>query len=154
MQRVAQPVLDRPGALLPVARVVEPGFAVAHVGPGADERHAHHQCLDVTLHVVDASDPLGYEVGIEPTVQTGQLLEQLAEQLHVVIEQELAEIRNAAHVPQERHRVAALRPSPDRGPRRERDKRAVILGPLHEPEQPGTRSLRERRAQGVHRGEI
>src|SRR5690606_30721080 len=43
VQRVAQPVLDRARALAKVPGVLDPAAAVAHVGPGADERDPAHE---------------------------------------------------------------------------------------------------------------
>ncbi len=63
MQGIRQAILDRPAALLPMDRIVEPGGAMGDEGPGADMGDAADQRIDVALDAVEPGDLGRHPVG-------------------------------------------------------------------------------------------
>src|SRR5690606_19878561 len=108
-ERVAEPILERPGVLLPVFGVDDPGPVIADVRPRADERDPGHQYVNVAVGRVDSGDPLGHPARIQAPARAGQLLVDLAEQVDVTVEQQLAKVGDLADLPQQLDRLATDR---------------------------------------------
>ena len=66
MQRVGQHVLDRPGAALPMLRIIEPRCAVGDEGPGANLREPIGQRVEVAVGAVGEGHLAGEPIGGNP----------------------------------------------------------------------------------------
>ena len=80
VQRIAQRVLDRARALLPVRRIAQPVGVVGDVGPGADVREPRDQRVDVAGRALEPRDLVGDPVGRQPPV-VGEMAEHPVEQM-------------------------------------------------------------------------
>ena len=127
MQRVRQPVLDRPGALLPLGGVLQPVAAVGNVGPGADRGDAPGERVDVAVGAVDMADLLCDPVRIEPAAGTRQRKKDLAQKPRVMIAENLPEVRDLTDFPQERYGLRPLRAVLDVLLLRQRPERLVVV---------------------------
>ena len=92
MQGIAQRILDRARAPLPVERVVEPVRAVGDVRPGADVREPGDQGVDVAVDALQAHHLIGDPVDRQPAA-AGELDEDGLQQVEMRIGQRLAKIR-------------------------------------------------------------
>ena len=100
VQGIAQRVLDRARAPLPVERVVEPVRAIRDVRPGADVREPRDQGVDVAVDALQA-DHLIRDPVDRQAAAVGELDEDGLQQVEMRIGQGLAEIRDLAHRPKE-----------------------------------------------------
>ncbi len=116
MQGVAQAVLDRARALLPVRRVAQPVGVVGDVGPGPDVGQARDQGVDVAIGALEARHLVGDPVGRQPAA-VGELAEHGRQEVQMRLIQGLAEVRDLADRPQQAHAgrrrraLAHLRPA-------------------------------------------
>src|SRR5690606_17107044 len=134
VQLVALAIFDRPRPLLPIRRVLDPGLLMRDVRPRADERHAVDEAVDAALHVVEVLDPSRHPIGVDAPRRTAQLREDLLAQLEMAADEELAIVRNAADVPQQRHALLGAARRDDLRTPRERDQGLVVLGVFDEPQ--------------------
>ena len=112
VERVGERVLERPGALLPAARIVHPIGAMGHVGPGSNMADAGCQCIDVAL---GGRQPL--DRATDPRRRQSAALDQgevnPAHEADVILRHGLAEIGDLAGPPRgarrDRHRSVSLR---------------------------------------------
>ncbi len=100
MQGVAQPILDRAGALLPMAGVGQPFGAMGDIGPGADMGEPADQRVDVAIDLLQPADLIGHPIDRQAAAP-GQMAEHRVEQLEVRLGQGLAEIRDLADRPEQ-----------------------------------------------------
>ena len=107
MQGIGQPVLHRAGPFLPVAGVGQPVAAVRHIGPGADVGDALNQGLDVAVGALDADHLVGHPVGGQPAGGSHQVAVDPSHQSGVGVAHQVAEVGDAAHLPQQAHGVRA-----------------------------------------------
>jgi arylsulfatase A-like enzyme len=153
VERVAQPVLDLAGALLPAEGVAEPGLPVGHVGPGPDGGDAGREGVDVALGVVEGVDTLRQPALVQLT-PGAELEVDLPQQRRVVVEEQLAEIRDGADLPEQLH----LRGAPGQGADRlvlgQQGEGVGVVGlPLLD-EPAGAGALAERGEERRGRGEV
>ena len=143
VERVAQVIFDGAGALLPRARVGDPERAMRDVRPGPDRGDPREQRVEIALGIVDLGEALRQEPSVEDRARTAELRVDLGEQRHVRVEQELAKIGDAAHLPQQPDGLGPASAGAHRRILRERDQRREVLGVLDEPERVRARTLPE-----------
>ena len=131
MESLAQSVLGVSRALLPSLRVRHPVGVVGDVGPGANEVHAHHEVVDVAAHVLEPCDALFDEVGID-ALPIAELDEDVGEEHGVVLGEQLAEVGDATHVPEQGDALGGARSALDVFARGEDTEHGLVGRAVHQ----------------------
>ena len=154
MQRVGQHVLDGPGAVLPMFRIVEPLRAMRDEGPGADLREAIGQRIEIAVGAIGkrnlAGEPIGRNLALvahDETVKRG-------DELGVAGSRDLAVVGDLAHLPKKRHAGAARRELSHAGVTADIFQRDHIVDHARADEPRMVRRLAQGVLQALDRGEI
>jgi hypothetical protein len=107
MQRVGQHVLDGPGAVLPMFRIVEPLRAMRDEGPGADLREAIGQRIEIAVGAIGKRHLAGEPIGRDPTLVAHDEAVERADELGMARSRDLPVVRDLAHLPKKRDAGAA-----------------------------------------------
>ena len=108
MQGVGKSILHRARAFPPMAGIIKPIRPVRCIGPCADIGQSLRKHVYIAIGLVDSQDLLCHPVGRDDARTRRQEAEDAAQQVHMLADHGLAEIRDLADIPEQMHRLAAL----------------------------------------------
>jgi hypothetical protein len=106
VQGIAEIVFQGACLLLPGLRIVEPARVVRDVRPGSDEGHAREQGIDVALQFRQPLQVTRDPVLSQTAARSAELQEHGPQQLEVIVELELAKVRDLTNLPKQGHVLA------------------------------------------------
>lgn len=154
MKCVRQPVLDRPRPLPPLAGIVDPVGAVRDIGPSAAMGDALGQRVDVALGAIQRLHLAGDPVGGQPLGRPDEMAVDLPDQAGVRLGQDLAEVRDLAHLPEKPDTAPGCRQRLDLGIAGQHLQRQMVVGVALSHQQRRRRPGVERLQQSVDGAEI